>query len=522
METLKTAAANDTGGDTHAPEDNGDNGNNALGYRRPPHNLEAEQALLGAILVNNEAAQKVQSFLLAEHFFESVHGRIYESILRLMDKNQLADPVKLKPYFEEDESLHDVGGAQYLVRLAASAATIINAEDYGRAIYDLALRRSLIQIGEDMVNDAYDAPVDTEASEQISEAEKQLFDLAELGQVDGGAQPFSRALRVAVEHIENAYKDPDSLSGITTGLSSVNAMMGGLHNSDLVILAGRPAMGKTALATNIAFNAAKRWAEDLEAGHDMDRSKGAVVAFFSLEMSADQLAARILSDRSNLFYEGHKPIQSHDMRQGKLDEAQFEAIARAAMELEDTPLFIDDTPALSISALRTRARRLKRQHKMGLVVVDYLQLLRGSGTGGASESRVQEISEITRGLKSLAKELHVPVIALSQLSRQVEQRENKRPMLSDLRESGSIEQDADMVMFVFREEYYKEKDQPSEGETEKFAQWQADMEQLYGKAELIIGKQRHGPVGTVKLSFDKEKARFSDLIEEDHLPDRMG
>lgn len=490
-----------------------------LAYRQAPHNLEAEQALLGAILVNNEAAQKVQGFLLSEHFFEPVHGRIYESVIKLMDKNQIADPVKLKPYFEHDEALADVGGAQYLVRLAASAATIINAEDYGRTIYDLATRRALIQIGEGMVIDAYDAPVDSDAAEQISEAEKQLFDLAELGQAESGAQSFSRALKTAVENIENAYKDPDSLSGITTGLSQLNNQIGGLHPSDLVILAGRPAMGKTALATNIAFNAAKRWTDDIVAGRDMDRSKGAVVCFFSLEMSADQLAARILSDRSNLHYQGPDPIQSHAMRQGKLTEDQFQAIARASIELEDMPLFIDDTPALSIAALRTRARRLKRQHNLGLVVVDYLQLLRGSGKGTASENRVQEISEITRGLKGLAKELHVPVIALSQLSRMVEQRENKRPMLSDLRESGSIEQDADMVMFVFREEYYKEKDEPSMSEVEKHAQWQAEMANLYGKAELIVGKQRHGPVGTVKLAFKKEVTRFTDLVEDDHLPE---
>ncbi|WP_417463753.1 replicative DNA helicase [Kordiimonas sp.] len=507
MEALKSDAANDEDQLPH--------------YRQPPHNLEAEQALLGSILVNNEAAQKVQGFLLSEHFFEPVHGRIYDSVLKLMDKNQIADPVKLKPYFDNDEALADVGGAKYLVRLAASAATIINAEDYGRTIYDLAMRRALIQIGEQMVNDAYDAPVDAEASEQISDAEKQLFDLAELGQAETGAQAFSRALRTAVENIENAYKDPDSLSGVTTGLTRLNEKIGGLHNSDLMILAGRPAMGKTALATNIAFNAAKRYADDMLAGIEPERSKGAVVCFFSLEMSADQLAARILSDIANRHYNGPDPIQSHAMRQGKLTQEQFEAIARAAIELEDTPLFIDDTPALTIAALRNRARRLKRQHNLGLVVVDYLQLLRGSGKGTSAENRVQEISEITRGLKGLAKELHVPVIALSQLSRGVEQRENKRPMLSDLRESGSIEQDADMVMFVFREEYYKEKEQPSESDQTKHAEWQAQMQALYGKAEVIIGKQRHGPVGTVHLAFEKECTRFTDLIDDDHLPERF-
>ncbi|GHF27545.1 replicative DNA helicase [Kordiimonas sediminis] len=500
-------------------EDRG-TGSNTLSYRQPPHNLEAEQALLGAILVNNEAAQKVQGFLEPEHFYEPVHGKIYHSVLKLLDKNQIADPVKLKPFFDHDEALSDVGGAQYLVRLAASAATIINAEDYGRTIYDLALRRALIQIGETMVNDAYDAEVDAEAADQISEAEKQLFDLAEMGQAESGAQSFSKALRTAVENIENAYRDPDSLAGVTTGLTRLNEKIGGLHNSDLVILAGRPAMGKTALAANIAFNAAKRYADDRDAGLEVERSKGAVVCFFSLEMSADQLAARILSDRANLHYNGPDSIQSHHMRQGKLTQEQFEAIARAAMELEDTPLFIDDTPALTIAGLRTRSRRLKRQHNLGLIVVDYLQLLRGSSKGG-SENRVQEISEITRGLKGLAKELHVPVLALSQLSRTVEQRENKRPMLSDLRESGSIEQDADMVMFVFREEYYKEKEQPSEADLEKHSKWQAELESLYGKAEVIIGKQRHGPVGTVHLAFEKDVTRFSDLVEDDHLPERF-
>jgi len=478
-------------------------------YRQPPHNLEAEQALLGSMLVNNEAAQKVQGFLQPDHFYEPVHGRIYESVLKLLDKNQVADPVKLKPYFERDEALADVGGAQYLVRLAASAATIINAGDYGATIYDLAIRRNLIQIGETMVIDAYDAPVDAEAIEQISEAEKQLYDLAEMGQVEGGFQSFQKSLITAVGHIENAYKDPDNLAGVTTGLTRLNDMIGGLHGSDLVILAGRPAMGKTALATNIGFAAAKRYSEDRSAGEDLTRSKGAVVGFFSLEMSADQLAARILAERSG--------VQGTDMRRGKINQEEFERVARAAMDLYEVPFFIDDTPALSIAGLRTRARRLKRQEKLGLIIVDYLQLLRGSGKGTAAENRVQEISEITRGLKGLAKELNIPVIALSQLSRGVESRENKRPMLSDLRESGSIEQDADMVMFVFREEYYKEKDKPTEG-TAEHDTWMMEMEKLYGKAEIIIGKQRHGPVGTAEVHFDRTCTKFSDLIDDDYLP----
>lgn len=498
---------------------NKDKDEDTSSYRQPPHNLEAEQALLGAILVNNVAAQKVQEFLKAEHFYQPVHGRIFEAVLKLMDKNQIADPVKLKPFFEADEDLSDIGGAKYLVRLAASAATIINAEDYGRTIHSLAIRRYLISIGQNIVLDAYDAPIDEEAEEQIAEAEKLLFDLAEQGQSQGGAVAFSQALKVAVESIESAFKDPDSLSGVTTGLKGLNEKIGGLHKSDLMILAGRPAMGKTALATNIAFNAAQRFVDDISDGISADKSKGSAVGFFSLEMSADQLAARILSDRANLHYDGPGKIESHAMRQGKLTDIQFEAIARAAMEMEDLPLFIDDTPALSIAALRTRARRLKRQHNLGLVVVDYLQLLRGSGRG-AAENRVQEVSEITRGLKSLAKELNVPVLALSQLSRMVEQRENKRPMLSDLRESGSIEQDADMVMFVFREEYYLEKDMPGESEMEKMTEWQQKMDSVMGKVELIIGKQRHGPVGTVPLYFSKESTRFTDWADQDHTANR--
>ncbi len=495
-----------------AANDSDDSKQDALDYRQPPHNLEAEQALLGAILVNNEAAQKVQGFLQPEHFFEDVHGRIYDAVIKLMDKNQIADPVKLKPFFDHDEALKDVGGAQYLVRLAASAATIINAADYGMTIYDLALRRELIQIGERMVIDAYDAPVDAEANEQISEAEKQLYDLAELGQVDGGFQTFQKSLVIAVENIESAFKDPDNLAGVTTGLARLNDLIGGMHPSDLVILAGRPAMGKTALATNIAFAAAERYAADRAAGHDLERSKGAVVGFFSLEMSSDQLAARILAERSG--------VQGQDMRRGKINQQDFENIARAAMDLYEVPLFIDDTPALSIAGLRTRARRLKRQHNLGMIIVDYLQLLRGSGKGGANENRVQEISEITRGLKGLAKELQIPVLALSQLSRGVEQRENKRPMLSDLRESGSIEQDADMVMFVFREEYYKEKEKPTEG-TPEHDTWMMDMEKLYGKAEIIVGKQRHGPTGTAEVHFERSCTKFSDLADDAYLPEQM-
>ncbi|MDA5194341.1 replicative DNA helicase [Govanella unica] len=480
-------------------------------YRTLPHNLEAEQALLGAILVNNEAAGKVQDFLLADHYFEPVHGRIYEAALRLIDRGQLATPVTMKPFFERDPALADVGGAQYLARLAGAAVTILNAEDYGRLVYDLALRRELITIGEDMVITAYDSPVESPATTQIEVSEQKLFELAERGQKDGGFKTFSRSMTDAIQVIEAAYKRDGKLSGTTTGFRAINEKIGGLHPSDLIILAGRPAMGKTALATNIGFNAALAYARNMEEGIAPKDSEGAVVGFFSLEMSADQLATRILAERSR--------IPSENLRRGQLTKEQFRDLTQAAQDLERLPFYIDDTPQLTISALRTRARRLKRQHNLGLVIVDYLQLLRGSGTGGrAPENRVQEVSEITRGLKGLAKELSLPVIALSQLSRGVEQREDKRPQLSDLRESGSIEQDADMVTFVFREEYYHAMKEPALG-TPEHAEWQAKGESLHGLAEFIIGKQRHGPTGTIRLFFERETTRFSDLAEDNYGPE---
>lgn len=482
-------------------------------YRQPPHNLEIEQALLGAMLVNNEAAEQVREFLEPEHFHEPVHGRIYETILRLVDRDHTADPLKLKPFFDQDEALKDMGGGAYLARLAASAATIINAVDYGRTLRDLALRRALISVGNEMVVTAYDADLSHSGNEQLEEAESRLFDLAQTGKGSGAVAPFKAALYEALQAAEAAYKDPDKISGITTGLTSLNEKIGGLHKTDLLILAGRPAMGKTALATNIAFNAAKRWADDRDQGlEDMSRSRGAAVAFFSLEMSADQLAARIVADRAG--------IKSEEMRRGRLNDRQFEELARAVGEIEELPLFIDDTPALSIAGLYTRARRLKRLHNIGLVVVDYLQLLSGS-QASKNESRVQEISEITRGLKALAKKLEVPVLALSQLSRMVEQRDNKRPQLSDLRESGTIEQDADIVMFVYRDEYYKEQQKPDESDTDKFEKWMDSLEQVRGLAEVIVGKQRHGPTGTVRLRFNKETTRFTDEAAPEYLPERM-
>lgn len=494
--------------------DDNDNQAEDLKYRPLPHNLEAEQALLGALLINNAAAEKVQSFLTPDHFYEPVHGRIYQAICTLIERGQTADPVKLKPYFKDDEALADVGGASYIIRLAGSATTVFNAEDYGRTIYDLALRRQLIEISEEMALEAYDSPIDSPASEQIEHAEQALFQLAEAGALKGGFKRFKLALTEALENIEAAKKDPDELSGVDTGLVTINKMLGGLHKSDLVILAGRPAMGKTALATNIAFEAALRYLRDKEDGREMEKTKGAVVGFFSLEMSSDQLAARILADRSG--------ISSEILRRGKIKENQFRDVVRAVHELEEVPLFIDDTPALTIAGLRTRARRLKRLENLGMIVVDYLQLMHGTGLGRSGESRVLEISEITRGLKNIAKELQIPVLALSQLSRQVEQRDNKRPHLADLRESGTIEQDADVVMFVYREEYYLEKEKPSESDTEKFNRWQSDMIEVHNVAEVIVGKNRHGRTGTINLHFNPELTRFTDPENTERIPEMRG
>ena len=499
-------------GPEHAPVALADEDREGLPtYRTLPHNIEAEQALLGAILVNNQAADRVSGFLLPEHFFEPVHGRVFESACKLIERGQIATPVILQPFFENDAALEAVGGGQYLVRLAGAAVTIINAEDYGRTIHDLSLRRELIQIGEDMVNTAFDSEVDNSAMEQIEQTEQQLFNLAETGSHEGGFQAFSASLTQAVRMVEAAYKQESRLTGVATGLKDIDAKLGGLHRSDLVVLAGRPSMGKTALATNIAFSAATAWHRAAKETGERPPHDGAVVGFFSLEMSSEQLATRVLAEQSK--------IASEKLRRGQLGNQDFLRVVKVSQELEEIPFFIDDTPALSITALRTRARRLKRTHGLGLLVVDYLQLLRPTA-GTRPENRVQEISEITRGLKALAKELDLPVLALSQLSRAVEQRDDKRPQLSDLRESGAIEQDADVVMFIFREEYYLERKEP-EPDTKAHEDWLAKMERVHNVAEIIIGKQRHGPTGTVRLQFEGATTKFRDLDVADHLPHEL-
>lgn len=460
-----------------------------------PYNLEAEQSILGALLLNNGALEYVGDFLRPNHFADAIHGQIFEAMVRLIERGQVADPITLKDYFDKNEALQSVGGARYLIDLAQSVVSIISVGDYGRLIYDLYLRRQLMGIGEDMVLTARTHELDLNAAQQIEEAEKKLFDLATTGNVGGGFQSFREALTESIELAQVAFRRDSHIVGVTSGLVDLDKMLGGLHPSDLLIIAGRPSMGKTILATNIAFNAAVASLED--------NKSGASVAFFSLEMSAEQLATRILGTESG--------ISSDKIRRGEIRSEDFPRFVEVSRRLSTIPLFIDDTPALSVSALRTRARRLKRQEGLGLIVIDYLQLMESGGSNRRQDNRVQEISDITRALKALAKELDVPVIALSQLSRAVEQREDKRPQLSDLRESGSIEQDADVVMFIFREEYYEVRRQPPEG-TDKHAEWQARMNQIANQAEVIIAKQRHGPVGTVRLYFEGSLTRFGNLM----------
>jgi replicative DNA helicase len=471
-------------------------------FRMPPHNIEAEQALVGAIMANNRTFEKVSEFLRPEHFSDPVLGRVFEAAGKLIERGQLANPITLRPFFESDADVAERGGAQFLVRLVASVVGIVNAADYGQLVHDLFLRRELIEVGEIMVNEAYRPDPDHRALDQIERTEQKLFNLASIGTTDRGFTPFKDALSAAILAAEAAYRREGQLTGVSTGFEDLDKLLGGLHRSDFVILAGRPSMGKTALATNIAFHAAKRFAESN--GED-----GAVVAFFSLEMSSEQLATRILAEESR--------IGSEDIRRGKLSDRDFDGLVQASQTLARIPLYIDDTAALSIAGLRIRARRLKRQTKdrLGLIVIDYLQLLSASGN---QDNRVLEIAEITRSLKALAKELDVPVLALSQLSRQVEMRDDKRPQLSDLRESGTIEQDSDVVMFVFREEYYLSRQEPAAG-TDKHAKWQDDMEKVHNLAEVIVAKQRHGPIGKVELHFEGRYTKFSNLARSSKQAD---
>lgn len=477
-----------------------------------PHNIDAEAALLGALLIDNRLVDDVQRVVREEHFFEPIHGRIYDAIIRMVvDRNMVANPVTLKPIFEKDEALKALGGVSYLVKITESGAALIGARDFAQQIYELAMLRALIGVGRGMVEKAVDTSEDVDPRQQIEDAEVALYEVAEKDGESGSTKQFVRAAAESVEMARIAMNSGGGVSGYTTGFESLNRQLAGLHKSDLLILAARPGMGKTALATNIAFGAAQRYARDQEDG--IEESIGAPVAFFSLEMSADQLATRILSEQSG--------ISSEKLRKGAISQQEFRDLARAASDLESLPFYIDDTPGLTIAALRTRARRLKRQKGIGIIVVDYLQLLQGS-TRTSNQGRVQEISEISRGLKTLAKELEVPVLALSQLSRQVEQREDKKPQLSDLRESGSIEQDADIVLFIYREDYYHSFGEPamvseasSAEEREKRSAWEMKNAEIAGQAQVIVAKQRHGATGVVTLRFDREYTKFSDLASDD-------
>lgn len=480
-------------------------------HREAPNNIEAEQALLGAILVNNDAFYRISDFLKAAHFYEPLHRRIFEVAAELIRMGKIATPITLKTFLPAEEKVGDMTVAHYLVRLAAEAVTVINAVDYGRAIYDLATRRALITVGEDMVNIAYDAPVDMAPREQIEDAERRLFELAETGRYDGGFESFNDAVKTAVDMANAAYMRDGHLSGIASGLRDIDARMGGLQPSDLIIIAGRPGMGKTSLATNMAFHIANAYEPAPQADGSFKAANGGVVGFFSLEMSSEQLATRIISEQTE--------IPSSKIRRGEISEADFEKLVACSQTMQKLPLFIDATGGIAIAQLAARARRLKRQRGLDVIVIDYIQLMQGSSSK-SSQNRVQEITEITTGLKALAKELAVPIIALSQLSRQVESREDKRPQLSDLRESGSIEQDADVVLFVYREEYYLKNKEPKLG-TEEYIKWEGEMNDARGKAEVIIAKQRHGPTGSVAIGFQGEFTRFFDLAEGSHLPDRF-
>jgi replicative DNA helicase len=476
------------------------------GYRQVPHDYETEQALLGAILVNNDAYERVAHFLDASHFFEPLHQRIFDACAKLIRANKLASPVTLKGHFALDVAIQDLGGPDYLVELARFSPTVINAADYGRLIYEMAQRRELIAVGEDLVATAFDPPLEHGPAELIEESEKRLYAIAERGRFGGGFKSFRQSLAGAIAAADKAYQASTHVSGVPTGFHEVDHMLGGFQPSDLLIVAGRPGMGKTSFATNIAFHSAREY-------YRTEGKSGAVTAFFSLEMSAEQLATRILSEQTE--------VSGSKIRRGKIEAAEFERLAQVSMDLENVPLFIDDTGGLSIAQVAARCRRLKRSNNLGMIMIDYLQLLTGSGSKRSAENRVQEITEITKGLKTLAKELQVPIVAMSQLSRAVDSRDDKRPVLSDLRESGSIEQDADVVIFLFREEYYLATKEPDiNDDAAAYAKWQEKLTRVNGKAEVIVEKHRHGPTGAITMGFEKQFTRYYNLANEALLPER--
>ncbi|RIJ15674.1 replicative DNA helicase [Henriciella mobilis] len=472
-----------------------------------PHNLSAEAAVIGAILYDNNAFQRVADVLRPGDFYSLPHQEIFEVCANMIQSGRVADGITLREHFEKGDKLQDIGGAAYLAELLKSAAFGPEISDYAHMIRDFAMRRELIDIGASVQQRALKPAPDENGDRQLELAERSLFDLADRGSSGRGFHTFASALKESLQMAEAAYQRDGKIAGIASHLDDLDQKLGGFHSSDLIILAGRPSMGKTTLATNIAFNAAHACRRETQDDGSKKTVEGAVVAFFSLEMSCEQLATRIIAERTG--------INAHRIRQGDLDKHDFEKIREATEELQNLPLYIDDQGGISVSQLSARARRLKRTVGLDMIVIDYLQLLTGS-SGKSNENRVQEITQITMSLKALAKDLNVPVIALSQLSRQVEQRDDKRPQLSDLRESGSIEQDADVVMFVYRESYYLERtepqaspDDPNAGE--KWAKWRQRMDEVYGTAEVIIGKQRHGPIGRVVLAFDANTTRFGNL-----------
>ena len=475
---------------------------------RLPSNLEAEQALLGAILFDNAAYERIGDALKAPHFYEPFHQRLFAAMEDHVRKGQLAEPIVLVERFRRDPGFEELGGLRYLADLVDRAPPAANAADYARVIHDLALRRELIRLGGDISAQA-NGDAESSAKEQIEQAEQQLYALAETGSSSTGFMNFADALRGAVEMAAQAYSRDGGLAGLSNGLIDLDKILGGLHPSDLVILAARPSMGKSSLAMNIAFHAARHYAWEPQVDGSKKTVNGGVVAFFSLEMSAEQLAMRLLAEVSG--------VPSDRVRKGEIDASEFGQVREAAIEIQDAPLYIDDTGGIPMAQLAARARRLKRTVGLDLLVVDYLQLI--TAGSGKSDNRVQEVSEITQSLKALAKELSVPVMALSQLSRQVENREDKKPQLSDLRESGSIEQDADVVMFIYREAYYKSRTEPREGTPEHLT-WQEEMDQIRHVAEVIIGKQRHGPIGNVKLHFNENITKFGNLAREGRFDPR--
>ena len=461
--------------------------------REAPMNIGAEQALLGAIISNNLALEKVENFLEPEHFSSKINGLIFKTLKKLISNDQVADLNTLKIFLENDDDFIDNGGMSYLLKISENSISIINSKQYGELIYDLFIRRKLINLGTNLINESYENFEEQDSNEIIENIESNLFNLTNEGETQKGPKQFDNILEDTIEYAEKAFKKSDDVVGLKTGLNDFDKKIGGLHKSDLIIVAGRPSMGKTAFATNIASNIC----------NNKKSTKKTNVLFFSLEMSSEQLATRILSEISKISSEG--------IRTGNLSKNEFEKLIKSSENLKDLSLFIDDSPALTISSIRTRSRRLKRKQGLDLIIIDYLQLLSGESRN-LNDNRVKEISDITRGLKAIAKELNIPIVALSQLSRKVEDREEKRPQLADLRESGSIEQDADLVVFLYREEYYLARTEPPEG-TEKHIMWTSKMEKVHNIAEAIVAKHRHGPISRVKLHFSAANTKFSDLAD---------